>query len=439
MDYYVSPRFTNRVALHLTKNYLGLTQVPVPLILGIHGKKGEGKTFQCNLVFERMGVNVVHMSGGELESPDAGDPARLLRLRYREASELVKLRGKMAVVLINDIDAGAGRFDRMTQYTVNTQLVNATLMNIADNPTNVQLPGSYDSEPVQRIPIVVTGNDLGTLYAPLLRDGRMGKFYWEPTREERLETLVQVFKDVSLPRKDVGTLLDRFSEQSVDFFGAIKSRAYDQWVEQWIAEVGIGNVSSHLAKGQSGRKSTGTSLPTPTLPPLVLAAAIAHGEELAIEQRKIKELHLVEEYNQSRASGSQSNNAQNFREKNNGNGRSRSYATEPSPTEPPQLSPQITMPVISKSPPVLDVAIHTEMQGIINSGLRLGVEYADVRRFRANHWQCFGSVEPGSGAEKEAIALVSSALSEFQTDFIRLVAIDPSQRRRIREQIIQRP
>jgi hypothetical protein len=28
-----------------------------------------------------------------------------------------------------------------TQYTVNNQMVNATLMNIADSPTNVQLPG----------------------------------------------------------------------------------------------------------------------------------------------------------------------------------------------------------------------------------------------------------------------------------------------------------
>ena len=144
MSYVVAPRFAEKVAVHLVKNYLNLTAVPVPLILGIHGNKGEGKTFQCNLTFAQMGVEAVHISGGELESPDAGDPARLLRLRYREASELVKVRGRMAVLLINDLDAGAGRFDRLTQYTVNTQLVNATLMNIADNPTNVQLPGSYD-------------------------------------------------------------------------------------------------------------------------------------------------------------------------------------------------------------------------------------------------------------------------------------------------------
>lgn len=101
----------------------------VPLILGIHGRKGVGKSFQCEVVFEKMGVEVTHFSGGELESPDAGDPARLLRLRYRETAELIKVRGQMCVIMINDLDAGAGRFDEGTQYTVNTQLVNATHTN----------------------------------------------------------------------------------------------------------------------------------------------------------------------------------------------------------------------------------------------------------------------------------------------------------------------
>lgn len=178
MSFYIAPQFLNQLAVHITKNYLDLPLVKVPLILGIHGRKGEGKSFQCDLVFERMGIEVVYMSAGELESPDAGDPARLIRLRYREAGELSRIRGKMAVLMINDIDAGVGRVDALTQYTVNTQLVHGTLMNIADNPTNVQLPGSYDSEPTQRIPIIVTGNDFATLYAPLVRDGRMAKYYW---------------------------------------------------------------------------------------------------------------------------------------------------------------------------------------------------------------------------------------------------------------------
>ena len=44
-----------------------------------------------------------------------------------------------------------------TQYTVNNQMVNATLMNIADNPTNVQLPGVYKNEDIPRVPVVCTG------------------------------------------------------------------------------------------------------------------------------------------------------------------------------------------------------------------------------------------------------------------------------------------
>jgi hypothetical protein len=123
VSYYISPRFLDKLSVHITKNYLDLPNLRVPLILGVHGRKGEGKSFQCELVFERMGVLPVHMSAGELESPDAGDPARLIRLRYREAAELTRVRGKMAVLMINDLDAGAGRVDQFTQYTVNTQLV----------------------------------------------------------------------------------------------------------------------------------------------------------------------------------------------------------------------------------------------------------------------------------------------------------------------------
>ncbi|MDB9483766.1 AAA family ATPase, partial [Dolichospermum circinale CS-537/05] len=151
MSYYIAPSFLDKLAVHITKNFLNLPGIRVPLILGIHGRKGEGKSFQCELVFEKMGIGVTLISGGELESPDAGDPARLIRLRYRETAELIKVRGKMCVLMINDLDAGAGRFDEGTQYTVNTQLVNATLMNIADNPTDVQLPGSYDSNPLCRV------------------------------------------------------------------------------------------------------------------------------------------------------------------------------------------------------------------------------------------------------------------------------------------------
>jgi hypothetical protein len=61
------------------------------------------------------------MSAGELESGNAGEPAKLIRQRYREASDVIK-KGKMCSLFINDLDAGAGRMGDATQYTVNNQV-----------------------------------------------------------------------------------------------------------------------------------------------------------------------------------------------------------------------------------------------------------------------------------------------------------------------------
>ena len=51
------------------------------------------------------------MSAGELEHEWAGTPGRLIRERYRRAAELSRVRGKLSCLLINDIDAGLGRFE----------------------------------------------------------------------------------------------------------------------------------------------------------------------------------------------------------------------------------------------------------------------------------------------------------------------------------------
>ncbi|NER82278.1 MAG: AAA family ATPase, partial [Leptolyngbya sp. SIO1D8] len=291
MAYYTSPRFLDKLAVHITKNYLNLEGVRVPLILGIHGRKGEGKTFQCELVYERMGIEVVHISGGELESPDAGDPARLIRLRYREAAELVRVRGVMAVLMINDLDAGAGRFDALTQYTVNTQLVNNTLMNIADNPTNVQLPGSYDDKPIQRVPVIVTGNDFSTLYEPLVRDGRMEKFYWQPDRSDRSGIVGGIFEPDNLGQAGIEQLVDIFSQQAIDFFGALRARIYDEQIRDFIHSVGVGNVS--------GRVVNSTQPLHFAKPQFTLAHLLEVGHQMVDEQRRLQEMRLADQYNRA--------------------------------------------------------------------------------------------------------------------------------------------
>jgi hypothetical protein len=43
----------------------------------------QGKTFQCALAFKKLGISPIVMSAGELESGNAGEPAKLIRQRYR--------------------------------------------------------------------------------------------------------------------------------------------------------------------------------------------------------------------------------------------------------------------------------------------------------------------------------------------------------------------
>jgi ribulose bisphosphate carboxylase small subunit len=446
MSYYISPRFLDKIAVHITKNYLNLPGVKVPLILGVHGRKGEGKSFQCELAFERMGVEVVHMSAGELESPDAGDPARLIRLRYREAAELSKVRGRMAALMINDIDAGMGRVDQFTQYTVNTQLVAGTLMNIADNPTNVQLPGSYDAEPIQRIPILVTGNDFSTLYAPLVRDGRMEKFYWQPDRDDRLGIVNGIFEQDGINRRDLDTLIDHFPDQSIDFFSALHSRLFDEQIRQFIHQVGIERISQRVV-------NSAEAPPDFHKPDFSLPHLLEMGQFMVQEQQRIQELRLVREYNTPRGDRPSERHDAGTAPSEPGRSRqalgngSAGYGSAGSghsgygngQTEPSRQAAQTApapQPAIATAHPNLSQDARQTLKGLLNQGCRVGIETVNQRRFRTNSWQSYSVVQ---GSEAEAIATLDACLRDHPDDYIRLVGINPGDRRRISEAIVQRP
>jgi len=436
MSYYISPRFLDKLSVHITKNYLNLPGVKVPLILGIHGRKGEGKTFQCELVYERIGVEVIHISAGELESPDAGDPARMLRLRYREAAELVKVRGKMAVVMINDIDAGAGRVDEYTQYTVNTQLVNATLMNIADNPTNVQLPGSYELEPIRRIPIIVTGNDFSTLYAPMIRDGRMEKFFWEPTRDDRIGIVSGILGSDGVSKEDVIRLVDTYPEQAIDFYSAVRSRLYDEQIRAFIQDIGLERLSLRIVNSAE---------PPPEFrkPDFSLPHLLEMGAEIVREQERIHEMRLAEQYNKSLSFNrklGETTGAAPRQVQPSAAGFYRAYAPglADSPNGQPKAPTDSHTSSYAGQPSSnnLTPAIVTAANQILGQGYRMGIEYVSDRRFRTNAWNCYGTFD-GNGAD--AMAALETCLAEHRSDYVRLVGIHPKDRHRVIETIVQRP
>lgn len=421
MSYYISPRFLDKLAVHITKNYLDLPGIRVPLILGIHGRKGEGKSFQCELVFERMGIGVTHVSGGELESPDAGDPARLIRLRYRETAELIRVRGKMCVLMINDLDAGAGRFDEGTQYTVNTQLVNATLMNIADNPTDVQLPGSYDSTPLHRVPILVTGNDFSTLYAPLIRDGRMEKFYWEPDRDDKVGIVGGIFEPDGLSRREIEQLVDTFSHQSIDFFSALRSQIYDEQIRHFIHEIGIERISQRVVNSTEGP-------PQFRKPNFSLSHLIEMGNLMVGEQKRVENSQLVDEYNRL-----------------NRGGNYQPAPPAPAPAAVPNQSTNSSKPLERSnghqkqqlSDTHLTLETQEQIREILSQGYKIAIEHVDERRFRTGSWQScpIGTID----GKSDAISALESCLADYSNEYVRLVGIDPKAKRRVVEKIIQRP
>ena len=438
MAYYIAPRFLDKLAVHITKNFLDLPGVRMPLILGIHGRKGEGKTFQCELVYERMGVEVVHISGGELESPDAGDPARLIRLRYREAAELVRVRGVMVVLMINDLDAGAGRFDAMTQYTVNTQLVNNTLMNIADNPTNVQLPGSYDESPIRRVPIIVTGNDFSTLYEPLIREGRMEKFYWEPDRDDRVGIVSGIFAPDNLSQRDIETLVDTFPGQAIDFYGALRSQIYDEQIRHFVHEVGLENVSRRVVNS--------TNPPTFRKPDFSLPHLIEVGHRIVREQQRVQTMRLADQYNRALrersgqgapAPAGPDNAAQPsfyraYQGSDNGHHQPPAAAQPSAPACPIDSAPTPAPTNGRLKPETVD-----QVKQLLSQGYRVGLEHVDQRRFRTNAWQTCTSLQTQNIGE--ATAQLEQCLASFPNEYVRIIGVDPKSKQRILEQIIQRP
>ncbi|CAL8468936.1 g8477 [Coccomyxa elongata] len=303
-DYYVSPRFLEAVAMHIVKNWLVDndcldSSIRVPLILGIWGPKGQGKSFQTELTFKKLGIEPIIMSAGELESEWAGAPGRLIRDRYRRAAEVAKVRGKLPCLMINDLDAGVG-IQEGVQRTVNNQMVSGTLMNLCDSPNRVSVFQVWrDSDLVQRVPIIVTGNDFSTLFAPLIRDGRMAKFYWEPDRADLLGILHQMYKDDGVSMEDVGTLIDSFPGQPLDFFGALRAATYDNQIRQWIREE---VVKADLTDDDANMRELSRRLinkeDIPTFEPVQLALEdlLKEGNRLAQEQENVNKHKLSEEY-----------------------------------------------------------------------------------------------------------------------------------------------
>ena len=319
--YHVPERFRDRFALHVAKHALAQSgaippDAAPPLILGIWGAKGCGKSFNLELCCRDLGVVPIVTSAGELEDPVAGEPGALLRRRYLAAAEASRHENSPAILIVNDLDAGVGRF-KDDKLTVNNQIVQATLMNLCDDPTRVSVGAEWrddDRATCARVPIVVTGNDASRIYAPLRREGRMDCWHWEPTREETARIVDGLFRSEddaresgseSGPRaedsatgyggfEDAVKLVSAFPNQPMDFFGSIRSRCADDAVRAWLAGMSAETMRDALV-GERRAASGPSALPF-AAQDLSLPALLRAGAEIAREQQRVVDINLAREY-----------------------------------------------------------------------------------------------------------------------------------------------
>ncbi len=77
-----------------------------------------------------------------------------------------------------------------------------------------------------------------------------------------------------------------------------------------------------------------------------------------------------------------------------------------------------------------------QVRQLVRQSARIGLEYADVRRYKGGAWQTGASIQANS--ESQAIAALESALSDYAGQYVRLVGTDPKAKRRIIELVIQK-
>ncbi|MEM7794307.1 MAG: ribulose bisphosphate carboxylase small subunit [Cyanobacteria bacterium P01_C01_bin.118] len=78
-----------------------------------------------------------------------------------------------------------------------------------------------------------------------------------------------------------------------------------------------------------------------------------------------------------------------------------------------------------------------QVRSILAQGQKIGIEFADKRRYRSGIWQTAPAVSASS--ESAAVGAIQQVLAEHANDYVRIFAIDPRVKQRGRAVTIQKP
>jgi carbon dioxide concentrating mechanism protein CcmM len=83
------------------------------------------------------------------------------------------------------------------------------------------------------------------------------------------------------------------------------------------------------------------------------------------------------------------------------------------------------------------IDIKQQVRQILSGGHKIGLEYADARRFQTGSWQVCANIDTSS--EASVLASIDRAVAEHSKDYVRLLGVDTQAKRRVVETIVHRP
>ncbi|NJK60870.1 MAG: carbon dioxide concentrating mechanism protein CcmM, partial [Oscillatoriales cyanobacterium SM2_1_8] len=114
---------------------------------------------------------------------------------------------------------------------------------------------------------------------------------------------------------------------------------------------------------------------------------------------------------------------------------SRSGSPDALPTS-PNTAP-VTAITMATTMATTQISVEDVVRQFLAQGYRIGVEYADERRYRIGSWHSCATVAALS--EREALAAVGACAAEHTGCYVRLFGVDAASKRRVGEAIVQRP
>jgi carbon dioxide concentrating mechanism protein CcmM len=85
----------------------------------------------------------------------------------------------------------------------------------------------------------------------------------------------------------------------------------------------------------------------------------------------------------------------------------------------------------------LSAEVVDQLRQLLGGGYKISLEHVDQRRFRTGTWASAGQIQAKS--DREAVAALEGYLAEYPGEYVRLIGIDTTAKRRVLETIIQRP